>query len=119
MARRISWVEDYTPVNEPLTTARFSLSLWSLVSTQTRRAVVFESAVGSMPRNYARDAAIRTFNPRARLIQTEDLARTYSTRPLAYQAEFENERRWLTFDLLSGDFQSPQTHVGNTSVTSA
>ena len=46
--------------------------------------------------------AIRAVNPRALLVQTEDLGKTYSTPPLAYQAEFENERRWLTFDLLCG-----------------
>ena len=46
--------------------------------------------------------AIRAVNPRARLIQTEDCGRTFSTPRLAYQAEFENHRRWLTFDLLTG-----------------
>jgi dTDP-4-dehydrorhamnose reductase len=46
--------------------------------------------------------AVRAVNPAARLIQTEDLGRTYSTPSLRYQAEFENHRRWLTFDLLGG-----------------
>jgi dTDP-4-dehydrorhamnose reductase len=45
---------------------------------------------------------VREINPAARLIQTEDLGKTFSTRALAYQAEFENERRWLSFDLLTG-----------------
>jgi dTDP-4-dehydrorhamnose reductase len=49
--------------------------------------------------------AIREINPRAQLIQTEDLGKTFSTRRLAYQAEFENERRWLTYDLLTGQLQ--------------
>jgi dTDP-4-dehydrorhamnose reductase len=46
--------------------------------------------------------AVREVNPAARLVQTEDLGKTHSTRALSYQAEFENERRWLTFDLLCG-----------------
>jgi dTDP-4-dehydrorhamnose reductase len=46
--------------------------------------------------------AIREINPQAKLVQTEDLGKTFSTRRLTYQAEFENERRWLTFDLLTG-----------------
>jgi dTDP-4-dehydrorhamnose reductase len=46
--------------------------------------------------------AIRKVNPAAQLIQTEDLGKTFSTPLLSYQAEFENERRWLTFDLLGG-----------------
>ena len=41
-------------------------------------------------------------NPDARLIQTEDLGYTFATPPCAEQAEFENHRRWLTWDLLCG-----------------
>ncbi|AHG91790.1 dTDP-4-dehydrorhamnose reductase [Gemmatirosa kalamazoonensis] len=46
--------------------------------------------------------AIRELVPGARLVQTEDLGKTHAVRTLAYQARFENERRWLTFDLLTG-----------------
>jgi dTDP-4-dehydrorhamnose reductase len=46
--------------------------------------------------------AVREINPAARLVQTDDLGKTYSTRKLRYQAELENERRWLSFDLLTG-----------------
>ncbi len=35
-------------------------------------------------------------------MQTEDLGKIYATPSLAYQADFENERRWLTWDILSG-----------------
>jgi dTDP-4-dehydrorhamnose reductase len=47
-------------------------------------------------------AAIREIIPDAELVQTEDLACIHSTPTLSYQARFENERRWLTFDLLTG-----------------
>jgi len=40
--------------------------------------------------------AIREVNPNAQLIQTEDLGKI--TALLAYQAELENERRWLSLD---------------------
>ena len=46
--------------------------------------------------------AIRRVNPAARLVQTDDLGKVYSTPHLQYQADFENERRWLSWDLLSG-----------------
>jgi dTDP-4-dehydrorhamnose reductase len=46
--------------------------------------------------------AIREINPAARLIQTDDLGKIYSTRRLQYQADFENERRWLGWDLTCG-----------------
>ena len=46
--------------------------------------------------------AVRRVRPDARLVQTEDLGKTYGTPALRYQVDFENERRWLSFDLLSG-----------------
>src|SRR5690606_8219073 len=45
---------------------------------------------------------IRQITPGARLIQTEDLGRTFATAPLAGQAAFDNARRWITWDLLAG-----------------
>jgi dTDP-4-dehydrorhamnose reductase len=46
--------------------------------------------------------AIRRVTPEARLVQTEDIGKTFSVAELAYQAEYENERRWLSLDLLHG-----------------
>ena len=46
--------------------------------------------------------AVRAGQPGARLVQTEDLGQTHATPRLRYQADFENERRWLTWDLLCG-----------------
>jgi dTDP-4-dehydrorhamnose reductase len=46
--------------------------------------------------------AIREVTPHAELISTEDLGAVHSTPKLAYQAAFENERRWLSVDLLCG-----------------
>ena len=46
--------------------------------------------------------AIRKVNPEARLIQTEDGGRSYGSALASRQAKFENHRRWLTFDLLTG-----------------
>ena len=45
---------------------------------------------------------IRKINPLAKLVQTEDLSKTTAVPSLRYQAAFENERRWLTYDLLCG-----------------
>ena len=47
--------------------------------------------------------AIREVNAAATLVQTDDLGRTSSTRAMKYQADFDNERRWLTWDLLLGN----------------
>ncbi|MDX6613891.1 MAG: dTDP-4-dehydrorhamnose reductase [Blastocatellia bacterium] len=102
MARRYPWVSAYTPVNEPLTTARFSC-LYGHWYPHERDALVFARALLSQCRAIVLAMrAIRVVNPAAQLIQTEDLGKTFSTQTLAYQSEFENERRWLTFDLLCG-----------------
>ena len=102
VAERYEWIEDYTPVNEPLTTARFS-GLYGHWYPHGRDGLTFARAMFTQCRAIVLAMReIRKVNPRARLIQTEDLGKTFSTRTLAYQAEFENERRWLTFDLLCG-----------------
>jgi len=102
VAARYPWVEHYTPINEPLTTARFATlyGLWHPHARSPRafgRAMLVQCrAIGEAMR------AIREVTPHAQLVQTEDLGKTYATEVLEYQAEFENERRWLTFDLLLG-----------------
>jgi dTDP-4-dehydrorhamnose reductase len=95
-------VTDYTPVNEPLTTARFSALYghWYPHARDDRsflRALLIECrAIRAAMR------AIREAVPGARLVQTEDLGTVYSTHELAYQARFENHRRFLSLDLLAG-----------------
>ncbi|MEN3332804.1 MAG: dTDP-4-dehydrorhamnose reductase [Blastocatellia bacterium] len=102
VAKRYEWVENYTPINEPLTTARFS-SLYGHWYPHGEDGLTFALALLAECRaTVLAMRAIREINPAARLVQTEDLGKTYSTPLLAYQAEFENERRWLTFDLLGG-----------------
>ena len=46
--------------------------------------------------------AIREVNSHAALVQTEDLGRVYGTPAMQEQVDFENLRRWLSFDLLCG-----------------
>jgi dTDP-4-dehydrorhamnose reductase len=102
VASRYPWVEDYTPVNEPLTTARFSglYGLW-YPHHQTERSF-YQMLLNQLKAVILSMEAIHSINPQARLIQTEDLGKTYSTPMLAYQADFENGRRLLTFDILTG-----------------
>jgi dTDP-4-dehydrorhamnose reductase len=109
VANRFPWLQYYTPVNEPLTTARFSglYGLWyphhfddeSFLKTLVNQV---KGVVLSMQ-------AIRAVNPHAKLIQTEDLAKIHSTKRLRYQAKFENHRAWLTWDLLHGRVNEKHT----------
>ena len=102
VAARYPWVRMWTPVNEPLTTARFSglYGHWHphaceegaflrMVATQCRAVLLAMRA-------------IRASVPEAQLVQTEDIGKTFSTTRLADQATYENDRRWLSLDLLCG-----------------
>lgn len=102
VAERYPWIHSYTPVNEPLTTARFS-ALYGHWYPHSRDDLTFLRALLTQCRGIVLAMrSIREINSDAQLIQTEDLGKTFSTRSLAYQAEFENERRWLSYDLLAG-----------------
>ena len=102
VAERYPWLDAYTPINEPLTTARFC-GLYGLWYPHARDHQVFSRIlVNQITAIRLAMRAIRQINPRAQLIQTEDLAKAHSTPSLAYQARHENARRWLTFDLLTG-----------------
>ncbi|MFO0588405.1 MAG: family 1 glycosylhydrolase [Polyangiaceae bacterium] len=102
VAERYPWIEDFTPINEPLTTARFS-GLYGHWYPHGRSARSFVRALLGQCHATARAMeAIREVTPGARLVQTEDFGRTYSTPSLAYQARHENLRRLLSIDLLCG-----------------
>lgn len=102
VAARYPWVDAYTPVNEPLTTARFS-GLYGHWYPHGKDDLTFARALlGQCRATVLAMRAIRAVNPSARLIQTEDLGMTRGVPALGYQIDFENQRRWLGFDLLCG-----------------
>src|SRR4051812_35757528 len=102
VAQRYPWLDAYTPVNEPLTTARFS-GLYGFWYPHGRDYRTFARALVTQCRAIALAMeAFRRVNPRAELVQTEDLGRTYSSPALASLAAYYNERRWLSLDLLCG-----------------
>ncbi|RZK61480.1 MAG: glycosyl hydrolase family protein, partial [Hymenobacter sp.] len=102
VAERYPWVMDYTPVNEPLTTARFS-GLYGLWYPHGHDDATFVRVLlNQLHATRLAMQAIREVNPAARLVQTEDLGQAHGTPELAQQVEFENHRRWLTFDILAG-----------------
>jgi hypothetical protein len=98
-------VEDWTPVNEPLTTARFSTLYGHWYPHRTDSAAMARALLVQTRATVRAMEEIRRVIPGARLVQTEDLGRTTGTSTLWNQVEFENHRRWLSLDLLFG-------HVG-------
>ncbi len=102
VAARYPWLEYYTPVNEPCTTARFA-GLYGVWYPHGRDDRTFIQALLIQCRAVVLSMrAIRAVNPNAKLVQTDDLGKTYSTPEMAKTAEFYNERRWLAWDLLCG-----------------
>lgn len=101
-AERFPWVEDYTPINEPLTTARFSGLYGFWYPHHCSNESFLRMLLNECEAIRLAMKAVRAVNPEARLVQTEDLGKIFSTPFLRYQADFENERRWLSFDLLCG-----------------
>ncbi len=102
VAQRYPHVLDYTPVNEPQTTGRFACLYghWYPHERSMRSYVraLFHQVKGIV----LAMRAIRTVQPHARLIHTEDGGETFATSQLeSYRLERE-DRRWLGADLLCG-----------------
>ena len=102
LAERYPWILEWTPINEPVTTARFS-GLYGHWYPHERSDAAFVRMVLNQSRAIAEAmAAIRTVIPQARLLHTDDAGTIFATEPLVMQAAFENRRRDLALDLLFG-----------------
>ncbi|TRW15095.1 sugar nucleotide-binding protein [Glacieibacterium frigidum] len=102
VAERFPWVRDWTPVNEPLTTARFSCLYGLWYPHAATEEACWAALLNQIDAVRLSMRAIRRVNPAARLVQTDDIGETQSTPELADQCDFENHRRWLSWDLLDG-----------------
>ncbi len=102
VAERYPWVEDWTPVNEPVTTARFSAlyGAWYPHARDTRS--FWLALLNQIDATRAAMRAVRRVNRHARLIQTDDLGETWSCPEIGHVADYYNARRWLSWDLLTG-----------------
>jgi dTDP-4-dehydrorhamnose reductase len=102
VAERYKWIRRWTPVNEPLTTARFSGLYGHWYPHRSDYRSFLRALVNQCRGTLEAMKAIRAAIPEAELLQTEDLGKTFSTAPLRDQARHENDRRWLSLDLLCG-----------------
>ena len=111
-AQKFPDIEYYTPVNEILTTARFC-GLYGHWYPHKKDDYSFAKILLSECKaTVLAMRAIRKINPDAKLIQTEDIGKVYSTPALNYQANFENHRRYIAFDLLCGKI-NPDHYLWN------
>ena len=102
VARRYPWITDYTPINEPLTTARFSGLYGHWYPHRTDNHTFVRILLNQVRATVLAMRAIRRVTPDARLIQTDDCGSAFGTPSAASQAAFERERKWLAWDLLAG-----------------
>ena len=103
-ARRFPWVSRWTPINEPLTTARFS----TLYGVWYPNGFADDAAFGRATVNQARAIAaaserIREIVPHARIVLTEDLQSfTAADARVEALAAHKRERMYLSCELLQG-----------------
>jgi dTDP-4-dehydrorhamnose reductase len=103
-ARRFPWVTRWTPINEPLTTARFA----TLYATWYPNRFFDDAAFGRAIVNQARAIAlacerIRAVIPAARFMLTEDLQSfTAADERVAGYVAHKRERMYLSCELLQG-----------------
>jgi dTDP-4-dehydrorhamnose reductase len=101
-ATRFPQLRMYTPVNEPLTTARFS-GLYGVWYPHGRsNKIMLRCLLNECKGTALAMHEIRKVNPSAVLVQTEDMGRAQGTQPCQKRVQFENQRRWLSLDLLCG-----------------
>lgn len=103
-AIRYPWVRDWTPVNEPLTTARFAALYGHWYPHARDEGAFWLALVNQIDAIRWAMLEIRAVAPQARLIQTEDLGHSDATPQRSAQAAFDNARRWATWDMLTGRF---------------
>lgn len=102
VAQRYPHILDYTPVNEPQTTGRFACLYGHWYPHHKSMGSYVRALHNQIKGVVLSMQAIRSVQPAARLVHTEDGGATFSTPPLeAYRQEREH-RRWLGTDLLCG-----------------
>ncbi|TAM59863.1 glycosyl hydrolase family protein [bacterium] len=103
VAQRFPWVERWTPVNEPLTTARFSTLYGHWYPNLVDDHAAFGRALTLQARAIILAMAqIRCVNPAARLMLTEDLQGFHADAAHAVYAQHLRERSFLSAEILMG-----------------
>lgn len=102
VAERYPWIDAYTPVNEPHTTARFACRCGVWYPHHRSKESYLRALFNQMKAVVLSMRAIRNVRSDAQLIQTDDLGRIWSTPEIAETSTLFSERQWLPYDLLCG-----------------
>src|SRR5690242_12931398 len=76
VAKQFPWINYYTPVNEPLTTARFSGLYGFWYPHKSDDQSFLKMLINELKGVVLSMQEIRKINPQAKLVQTEDLGKT-------------------------------------------
>ncbi len=102
VARRYPWIEMWTPVNEPVSTARFSGLYGHWYPHQRSDASFVRILLHECMAAVLAMEAIRAVIPGATYMHTDDMGLITASDRLAYQARFENDRQFVALDLMAG-----------------
>jgi beta-glucosidase/6-phospho-beta-glucosidase/beta-galactosidase len=102
VAERYPWIDSYTPVNEPNTTARFSGMYGVWYPHHRSRFSYVRALINQLKGTVLSMEAIRRVRSDARLIQTDDVGSISGTAALDDTWTLMNLRQWLPYDLLCG-----------------
>jgi dTDP-4-dehydrorhamnose reductase len=102
VAERYPWIDAYTPVNEPHTTARFSAMYGVWYPHHRSRSSYLRALLNQLKGTVLSMEAIRRVRPDAQLIQTDDVGSIIGTEELRPVWEKLGLRQWLPYDLLCG-----------------
>lgn len=103
LAGRYPWIQCYTPVNEPQTTARFSGLYGHWYPHHRTFASYVRALLNQLRASVLAMRAVRAVRSDALFISTEDGGKTWSTPELADLCAEREGRRWLGLDLLCGE----------------
>ena len=101
-AKRYPWVEDYTPINEPQTTGRFACLYGHWFPHHRDMSSYVRALYHQIKGIVLAMEAIRSVQPQARLLHTEDGGTTFAAPGLEGVRLDREQRRWLGLDLLCG-----------------
>ena len=102
VAEQYPWIDMWTPVNEPVSTARFSGLYGHWFPHESSDAAFVRILLNECRAAVMAMEAIRSVIPDAKYMHTDDQGHITSSPRLAYQARFENERQFIALDLIAG-----------------
>jgi dTDP-4-dehydrorhamnose reductase len=102
-ARRYPWIENYSPISDIFLTARLSCLEETWYPHLNSRLYFLKAIYLQCKATVLAMKAIRSVNPRARLLQMDEIGQTPRPKTQKYRAELAQDYKWTALDFLSGN----------------